>query len=273
MHIHDADWQQAFSFAQRLDCAGVEKQFAVELEMVRQPLLAGVERLGFGDEQGADGFATCQTRHDVRFTPAGNDGVRAAAGGAFGRDDFGDHAAFAVLCSCAAGHGFERWIAGTGFGDQRGAGVLTRIGREQPLLVGEDMVPVCCPEMLNGKTQIEPGELEQLPLLHQSARPDAWREWFEVAGLTNVNAMGGARYELFAMLVEAARAGLGVALVPRFFVLSELASGELLTPCPHILHSQRNYYLVYPENNAGSVPLQVFCKWLRDEAAVYREEG
>ena len=138
-------------------------------------------------------------------------------------------------------------------------------------LFGEDMVPVCLPEMLMGRVQIVPEELEKLPLLHQSARPDAWREWFEVAGLRNVNAMGGARYELFAMLVEAARAGLGVALVPRFFVLSELASGELVTPCPHILHSQRNYYLVYPENNAGSASLQVFCTWLRAQADEYRE--
>lgn len=138
-------------------------------------------------------------------------------------------------------------------------------------LFGEDMVPVCSPALLKNGAPIAPEELEHLPLLHQSARPDAWREWFAAAGLLNVNAMGGARYELFSMLVEAALAELGVALVPRFFVLNEIASGELVVPCTTVLHSQRSYYLVYPENKVGSASLQTFCHWLREQAHAYRE--
>ena len=138
-------------------------------------------------------------------------------------------------------------------------------------LFGEEIVPVCSPALLKGALEIEPLALAKLPLLHQSARPDAWREWFEVAGLSGVNAMGGARYELFSMLVQAARAGLGVTLVPRFFVLNEIASGELVIPCPQVLRSQRSYYLVYPENKVGSASLQAFCDWLRGQAGSYRE--
>ena len=139
-------------------------------------------------------------------------------------------------------------------------------------LFGEEMVPVCNPMLLHGRSSVEPSELEKMPLLQQSARPDAWREWFEVAGLPNVNAMGGARYEVFSMLVEAARAGLGVALMPRFFVLAEIASGELVVPCPFVLHNQRSYYLVYPEDKAESEALQIFCTWLCKQASTYREE-
>lgn len=84
---------------------------------------------------------------------------------------------------------------------------------------------------------------------------------------------GGARYELFSMLVEAARAGLGVALVPRFFVVGEMASGQLLTPCPYVLHNQRSYYLVYPESKGGSVPLEAFSQWLIGQAERYRENA
>ena len=64
--------------------------------------------------------------------------MRAAAGGPFGGDHLGNHAAPAVLCSGAASHGFERRITGAGLGDQRGVGVFARIGREQPVLVRED---------------------------------------------------------------------------------------------------------------------------------------
>ena len=151
------------------------------------------------------------------------------------------------------------------FGDPVWPGALTEY------LFGEEMIPVCSAALLKGQTLLTPEELLELPLLHQSARPDAWREWFEAAGRANVNAMGGARYELFSMLVEAARAGLGVALVPRFFVLSEIDSGELVVPADYVLHNQRSYYLVYPENKLGSPSLQVFCQWLRDQASAYRE--
>jgi DNA-binding transcriptional LysR family regulator len=136
-------------------------------------------------------------------------------------------------------------------------------------LFGEEMVPVCKPALLGGRSSIEASELERMPLLHQSARPDAWREWFEIAGLGNVNAMGGSRYEIFAMLVEAAKAGLGVALMPRFFVLDEIASGELVVPCSYVLCSQRGYYLVYPEDKQDLESLQVFCGWLRAQAEAY----
>ena len=138
-------------------------------------------------------------------------------------------------------------------------------------LFGEEIVPVCSPALLKGRVQIAPEELARLPLLHQSARPDAWREWFEVAGLNHVNAMGGARYELFSMLVQAAKVGLGVTLVPRFFVVNEVESGKLVIPCPQVLRSQRGYYLVYPENKVGSPSLQVFRRWLLTQAAIYRE--
>lgn len=143
-------------------------------------------------------------------------------------------------------------------------------------LFGEKIVPVCHPALI-GKTRadlpVAPATLEKLPLLHQSSRPDAWRQWFEIAGLANVNAMGGSRYELFSMLVEAAKAGLGVALVPRFFVVEEVAAGELVIPCTQILENPRSYYLVYPEDRAESAPLQIFCEWLRGQAAIYREQA
>ena len=150
------------------------------------------------------------------------------------------------------------------YGDPVWPGAITEC------LFGEEMVPVCSPDLLKAGIPLEPDELEKLPLLHQSARPDAWRQWFEVAGLANVNAMGGSRYELFSMLVEAAKAGLGVALVPRFFVLNEIATGKLVTPSSIVLRSQRSYYLVCPENKLGSASLQAFCSWLRGQATTYR---
>ncbi len=137
-------------------------------------------------------------------------------------------------------------------------------------LFGEEMVPVCSPELLNGSGSLAPSALARLPLLHQSARPDAWRQWLAQARVHDVDCMSGQRYELFSMLVEAARAGLGVALVPRFFVLAELASKELIVPNEMALLNDKGYYLVYPESKQNAPSLQPFKQWLLSIAREYR---
>jgi DNA-binding transcriptional LysR family regulator len=138
-------------------------------------------------------------------------------------------------------------------------------------LFGEDMTPVCSPRLLQGRTALEPRDVADFTLLHQSARPDAWRHWFAQAGIDDVDCMRGQRYELFSMLVEAARAGLGIALVPRFFVLHEVATGELVLPSGMSLRSEKGYYLVYPESRENSPQLQAFALWLLAEANRYVE--
>ncbi|MCE1186312.1 MAG: LysR family transcriptional regulator [Rhodocyclales bacterium] len=151
------------------------------------------------------------------------------------------------------------------FGDSIWPGAMTEY------LFGEELVPVCSPALVAGRGPLVPEDLARLPLLHQSARPEAWKEFFGENGVTGINAMGGPRYELFSMLVEAAKVSLGVALMPRFFVMPELSSGELIQLCGASLHSQYSYYLVYPENKVGSASLQIFCQWLHEQAEAFRQ--
>ena len=138
-------------------------------------------------------------------------------------------------------------------------------------LFGEEMTPVCAPGLLCGATDLAPAALTGFTLLHQSARPHAWRQWLAEAGSPEVPCMRGQRYELFSMLVEAARAGLGMALVPRFFVLGELASGELVAPFAPTLRNENGYYLVHPEAKQSSPLLRTFKAWLLRTAQHYRE--
>lgn len=138
-------------------------------------------------------------------------------------------------------------------------------------LFGEEVTPVCSPRLLKERTKLEPRDVADFTLLHRSARQDAWRHWFGQAGIHDVDCMLGQRYELFSMLVEAARAGLGIALVPRFFVSYELSTGELVLPCDLSLRSEKGYYLVYPEYKQSSPQLQGFEKWLLAEASRYAQ--
>ena len=146
-------------------------------------------------------------------------------------------------------------------------------GASTMALFGEEMIPVCSPRLLPPAGCDSAADLARLPLLHHADRHDAWPRWFELAGMGDVDVTAGARFELFSMLIEAALAGLGVALVPRFLAQRELDAGELVVPLDRSLHSTMAYYLVIPDTPGPSAALLRFADWLRDEAAVYRERG
>ena len=135
-------------------------------------------------------------------------------------------------------------------------------GTEATRLFDEEVLPVCSPELLGQTRPLRPEELAHLPLLQQSTRPEAWRQWFDAQGMDAPRAMAGPRYELFSMQVDAARCGLGVALMPTLLIPSELASGELVVACDRPLRGQRAYYLVQPQVAQPRPMLAHFKAWL-----------
>lgn len=144
-------------------------------------------------------------------------------------------------------------------------------GAVTTFLMPESMVPVCSPALIAPRKKLSPKELSGLPLLQQSTRPYAWREWFESTGYVPGNELVGPRYELFSMSLEAARAGLGVALVPKYDLGDDLISGRLVMPVRHACATNRAYYLASPEQKSEESVLAAFRAWLIEETAVLRQ--
>ncbi|VXA97657.1 LysR family transcriptional regulator [Pseudomonas sp. 8AS] len=144
-------------------------------------------------------------------------------------------------------------------------------GTEAHYLMPEHPLPVCSAELLAGRAQFSAEELAGLPLLQQTTRPYAWRQWFNAQGLNVPRDMSGPRYELFSMLAQAAMHGMGVALIPPFLIQRELAEGRLLPAHPQALHSSdRGYYLIIPERKVESAALRAFSDWLLQAARDYQ---
>jgi DNA-binding transcriptional LysR family regulator len=137
-------------------------------------------------------------------------------------------------------------------------------GTEATLLMPERVVAVCSPSLAGSKREISPERLARLPLLQQGTRPYAWREWFAEAGVAGVDALAGPRYELFSMSLQAAVAGLGVALVPDYAAAPEIAAGRLVQPVRQA-STQLSYYLVTPADRADSAATAELRQWLLDE--------
>ena len=139
-------------------------------------------------------------------------------------------------------------------------------GGEMVRLRAEQVIPVCSPQLKAALGLARPDDLRAAPLLHLATRPDAWESWFAANGVS-VEGVHGMLLDQFAMVAQAAIAGLGLALLPDFLIVEELASGALVTVLDRPLRSDGDYWLVWPPERAEHPPLLAFRDWLVGEAA------
>lgn len=136
-------------------------------------------------------------------------------------------------------------------------------------LMAEDAVPVCSPALLSDGAPLAPAEIAKRPLLQQSTRPYAWRQWFNHCGIQAGRDMTGPRYELFSMLAMAASHGMGIALIPPFLISRELACGQLVIANPSTAPSEKAYYLMVPDRKAQNSLVKSFKDWLIESSGEY----
>jgi len=132
---------------------------------------------------------------------------------------------------------------------------------ERTFLMGEEAFPVCSPRFMREHAPHTPGQVAELPLLQLSSRANAWDVWFQNAGIIPPRAQGMV-FEQLSIIAQAAVAGLGVALLPRFLIQSELERGELLIIIDRPLQDSSGYYLVTPVEKSGYAPVVALRNWL-----------
>lgn len=109
--------------------------------------------------------------------------------------------------------------------------------------------------------------------LFHSTRPQAWPDFCAAVGLPNDSlrpAPDAPGFEHFFMIIEAAIAGMGVALLPEFLVETDIAAGRLIKPLPVRVRNPRAYYLAYGKGSERRAKVALFRDWIMDEAAPYR---
>lgn len=129
-------------------------------------------------------------------------------------------------------------------------------------LFAETVTLVASPALLKRKPLHKAEDVKRHTLLMHSTRPDAWGEWFTAAGLKG-SAGRGPAFEHFFMSIEAAVNGLGLALVPDFFVVQELRDGRLVEPLPKLrLQRPGGYYLLCLKGREREPAIRAFRNWL-----------
>jgi len=140
-------------------------------------------------------------------------------------------------------------------------------------LMAEESVPVCSPKLFAqanlAKADNVCANLIDLPLLHIATRPDAWQQWFnEHNVIAEAKARQGMHFEQFSIATNAAVAGLGVALLPKFLIENELKRGELQVICNKPQQTDSGYYLVTPNDKLSYAPIQAFTRWIEQVVAI-----
>jgi DNA-binding transcriptional LysR family regulator len=99
-------------------------------------------------------------------------------------------------------------------------------------LAAESIGPVLSPRYARHDALVSAAPIGLLDeaLLHTVSRPQAWPQWAAAQGLSAERLRLGQGFEHLYYLLEAAVAGLGVAIAPQQLVADELASGRLVAP-------------------------------------------
>lgn len=108
-----------------------------------------------------------------------------------------------------------------------------------------------------------PSSLLGESLLHTTSRPQAWPAWALSHGLEPAQLQLGSGFEHLYYLLEAAVAGLGVAIAPEPLVADELAAGRLLAPWG--FGATGGFWVLATPEGAADPRVDALAGWLQEQ--------
>lgn len=154
--------------------------------------------------------------------------------------------------------------------------VAVRVGDDaQPdlkraLLFEAEMFPVCCPQLAKTRPFNRPADLLTCTLLHVHYSLEDWSDWLAAADVAVDRHLRGPRFDSYALALEAAIHGCGVAIGRGPFVEDDIRQGRLVVPFD-LRIGKKPWYLVWPSTNSNS-KLVAFRTWILEEAALTRSQ-
>lgn len=147
-----------------------------------------------------------------------------------------------------------------GLGDYPGLDVVP--------LMAPVLVPVAAPGMLAAGAKLAtPADCLAHPLLHDADRAD-WPLWLRAHGVADdPRARRGDAYDDDFLLIRAAEAGQGLALVPAAYAREEIAAGRLVQVLDKPWPARFAYYAVSRPGAARRPEVRAFIDWIVEEAA------
>ncbi|MBC6441068.1 MAG: transcriptional regulator GcvA [Rhodospirillales bacterium] len=140
-------------------------------------------------------------------------------------------------------------------------------GLDSDKLFEDRFIAVCSPELLTRDPPLKsPEDLRHHTLLHE-ANDEDWRYWLSALHVKGIDGSRGLFFDSSDLALEAAAAGLGIALGSRIIMQDDLDDGRLVMPFGDLTDENLSHWLVYPKGSARKPKVAAFRGWLLDEAA------
>lgn len=134
-------------------------------------------------------------------------------------------------------------------------------------LMAPVLVPVASPQWVAANAVLdEPADCLNHPLLHDSDRAD-WPLWLAAQAVAeDPRAERGTAFEDDFLLIRAAEAGQGLALVPSEYAKDEIAAGRLVQVLDKPWPARFAYYVVTKPEAVQRPEVRAFVDWIMEEA-------
>lgn len=142
---------------------------------------------------------------------------------------------------------------------------------QQEKLMSDELFAVCSPGYRGGRLPQSPEELADCTLLRNPWQP--WEPWLHAAGLGLREPQRGASFTDSALLLDAAAAGLGVALARRVLAEEDLRNGRLVKLFDIAIPDTSAYYLLWRSDAAQLAVILRLRAWLVAQAQAQARAG
>ncbi|USW93951.1 LysR substrate-binding domain-containing protein [Pseudomonas proteolytica] len=134
-------------------------------------------------------------------------------------------------------------------------------------LMAPVLVPVASPALVPANVVLtQPQDCLEYPLLHDADRAD-WSLWLSAHGVgSDPRAERGSAFEDDFLLIRAAEAGQGLALVPVEYANEEIAAGRLVQVLDKPWPARFAYYVVTRPEAMQRDEVKAFVEWVIEEA-------
>jgi LysR family transcriptional regulator, glycine cleavage system transcriptional activator len=122
---------------------------------------------------------------------------------------------------------------------------------------------VASPEFAARRGPFTDAQIATLPLIQED--PPLWDKWFQEAGVRAPDRIHGLSFDDAAMSVEAAAAGLGVAIVRRMHGEALLEAGRLVKISQTVVKTPFSCFLVWRDDSPRIASIRRLADWLVGE--------
>jgi LysR family glycine cleavage system transcriptional activator len=129
------------------------------------------------------------------------------------------------------------------------------------------LVPLCSPRFAEGKTFSEARHVADHKLIYTTTRPITWDDWARIHNVSPLDHVPKLLVDRSTLAIDAALAGLGIALESEFLAAEHLKAERLVAPLGALYAADESYFFLYQKTSPKIAAILELSAWLKGTMA------